>query len=229
LPSLGSSHRRGKSTIHSCQAVSVDSKVATLDAPPLTAEAAPSAPMADRQLVDRCLAGDSKAWEEVYFQFHDRLLASIRNMLGAHRADPNLVDEIAARVWYAVVANDSRLLARFQPQRGCRLSTFLATIARGQAVAVLRSERRRRDRELVVSRADVQSPEESLENMLVQLDEFLGTLTRRERQFCAEILLELTDGSDGEFSQANAWQLRSRISSKLRKFVGEIDSATTAS
>jgi DNA-directed RNA polymerase specialized sigma24 family protein len=174
----------------------------------------------DRQLVDRCLSGESKAWEDLYFEFHDRLLASIKSMLGPARADPNLVDEIAARVWYAVVANDAQLLARFQPQRGCRLSTFLAAIARGQAVAIFRSEKRRRGRELVASRLERQSPEESLETMLGQIEEFLKTLTPREREFCAEILLDLTDAPEGDYSPTNAWQLRSRIHGKLRRFLG---------
>ena len=33
----------------------------------------------------------------------------------------NLVDEIAARVWYALVANDGELLARYKPNRRCSL------------------------------------------------------------------------------------------------------------
>jgi DNA-directed RNA polymerase specialized sigma24 family protein len=173
---------------------------------------------ADRRLVDRCLSGDSRAWEELYLQFHDRLLISIRVMLGGGRADPNLVDEIAARVWYAVVADGAQLLARFQPQRGCRLSTFLAAIARAQAVAVFRSEKRRRGRELMASRAECQSPEESLETMLAELDDFLATLTPREREFCGQVLLELTDTTEQAYSSANAWQLRSRIRVKLRRF-----------
>lgn len=171
----------------------------------------------DRELVDRCLSGESRAWEELYLQFHDRLLASIKSLLAAGRADPNLVDEIAARVWYAVVADNAKLLARFQPQRGCRLTTFLAAIARGQAVEIFRSERRRRGRELVAS-LDRLPAEDHLDNTLAELDEFLDTLTPRERGFCAEILLQMA-ATEGQYSPANAWQLRSRIQRKLRRFL----------
>jgi DNA-directed RNA polymerase specialized sigma24 family protein len=72
-------------------------------------------------------------------------------MLGVDRADPNLVDEIAARVWYSAISADGRLLDRFDAAQNCRLSTFLSAIARGQAVAIFRSEKRRRNREAVVS------------------------------------------------------------------------------
>ena len=70
---------------------------------------------ADRQLVDRCLAGEVAAWEEFYAQCHDPLCTAIRIMLGRPHGDPNLVDEIASRVWYALVANDGKLLGRYSP------------------------------------------------------------------------------------------------------------------
>ena len=46
----------------------------------------------------------------LYAQCHEPLLLSIRIMLGPRNTDANLVDEIAARVWYALVANDGELL-----------------------------------------------------------------------------------------------------------------------
>ena len=74
---------------------------------------------ADAALASRCLAGDVAAWEELYAQCHEPLLVSIRVMLGPQSADASLVDEIAARVWYALVAKDGELLARYKPSRGC--------------------------------------------------------------------------------------------------------------
>ena len=52
-------------------------------------------------LVDRCLLGEVAAWEEIYRQCHDPLCAAIKSLLGPGFHDPNLVDDIAARVWYA--------------------------------------------------------------------------------------------------------------------------------
>ena len=72
---------------------------------------------ADGLLAKRCLAGEVAAWEELYAQCHEPLLISIRIMLGPQSADASLVDEIAARVWYALVANDGKLLSRYKPSR----------------------------------------------------------------------------------------------------------------
>ena len=68
-------------------------------------------------LAKRCLSGEVAAWEELYAQCHEPLLVSIRIMLGPQSADATLVDEIAARVWYALVANDGELLSRYKPSR----------------------------------------------------------------------------------------------------------------
>lgn len=165
----------------------------------------------DRQLVDRCVMGEPAAWDELYRKFHGGLLHSIRQLFGGREWDANVVEEVAARVWYAVVANQGELLGRFDPQRGCRLATFLAAIARSQALGMFRAERRRRRRERVAVRRD---NHESSDNAWIQ--EFHDGLTPREKQFLDQSLLSV----DGEqFTAANTWQLRSRIRSKLRKFL----------
>jgi hypothetical protein len=49
------------------------------------------------------------------------------------------------------------------------------------------------------------------------IDDFLATLSGRERQFCRAHLLGLTGVEAGpEPSRSNAWQLRHRILTKLR-------------
>ena len=79
----------------------------------------------DRALVDRCLEGDPGAWEELYRHCHPLLLSYIKILLGGGASDPNLVDEISARVWYALIEKGGRLLARYDSRRGARLITFL--------------------------------------------------------------------------------------------------------
>src|SRR5207245_1541003 len=75
----------------------------------------------DGRLIDRCLAGDVSVWSEIYHEFHDPLLVSIRRYLNRAGQDSNLVEEIAARVWYALIKNGFQLLAKFDVSRGCRL------------------------------------------------------------------------------------------------------------
>jgi hypothetical protein len=89
---------------------------------------------ADSLLAKRCCAGEPAAWEQFYAQCHEPLLASIRMMLGLQSSDANLVNDIAARVWYALVENDGALLARYKPDQGTMLITFMCALAKDQIV-----------------------------------------------------------------------------------------------
>jgi len=176
----------------------------------------------DRLLVERCVAGEVAAWEELYAQCHDSLLISIQRMLGRARADQNVVDEIAARVWYAVVANDGELLLRYNPNRGARLITFLRTLAKFEARRRLREERRHRERDLLAANEKKRQQLGSLVELTSSLSEFLATLTPQERAFCDAYLLSLPPSgmakAEPKLSSTNIWQLTRRIRKKLRDF-----------
>lgn len=167
----------------------------------------------DRRLVDRCLAGEADAWDELYHSFHGGLVATVRLLLGPAEWDINLVDEIVARIWYALVNRDGELLDRFDTSRGCRLSTYLAQLARSEISSFFRSERRRRNRERIASRTGHEAAEDQ---MAAEFEEFFATLTPREKEFCAAILLGHDPNAAETFSATNAWKLQSRIRSKLR-------------
>ena len=73
--------------------------------------------MPTRRVTARCIAGEVAAWEEIYAQCHTPLQTFVRRRLGPTRHDPELVDELTARVWYALVADDGKLSKRYDPQR----------------------------------------------------------------------------------------------------------------
>ena len=174
----------------------------------------------DRRLADRCLAGEVAAWEEFYAQCHDPLCTAIRIMLGRPNGDPNLVDEIAARVWYALVANDGELLARYSPRRGARLITFMRALAKDEMCRHFRTELRRRERELSALRQQPQPGGFVPAQQASGLTEFLSTLTPQEHSFCCEVLLaEPASAGDIQRSPANIWQLTHRVYKKLRRFL----------
>jgi DNA-directed RNA polymerase specialized sigma24 family protein len=173
-------------------------------------------------LVDRCLAGDVTAWSSLYRQFHDSLMTAIRAFLGRSGHDANLVEEIAARVWYALVKNDFELLAKFTPQRGCRLSTFLSAVARNEARLLLRSERCRKTREQVASKQETQSASRSGAAAWPSDEEFLIMLSPAERTFYLDVLLARHgNGKAAAYTQQNQWQLRHRIRKKLERFISQ--------
>jgi DNA-directed RNA polymerase specialized sigma24 family protein len=177
---------------------------------------------ADAKLVARCSVGEVAAWEELYAQCHEPLCSSIRGLLGP-LSDPNLVDEIAARVWYALVANDGALLARYSPGRGARLITYMRALAKDEICRHFRSELRRRERELVALRN--KSPQHGIDlaQSVHAMEEFLATLTPHERGFCQDFLLTEPADSPDRFSPSSIWQLTHRIYQKLLRFVDKGD------
>jgi DNA-directed RNA polymerase specialized sigma24 family protein len=106
-------------------------------------------------------------------------------------------------------------LDRFDAARGCRLTTFLAAIARSEAASLLRSERRRRRREKIASRSEATFT--SADQTSAPLLELHDILTPREREFVDSCLA--ADDSKMEISDANRWQLRHRVREKLERLL----------
>lgn len=170
----------------------------------------------DNKLVHRCLTGDTSAWSQMYARFQGSLLASIRAFLGKAGQDFHLIDEISARVWYALVRNDFELMAKFDAARNCRFSTFLSVLAKTETRLLLRSERRRKLRELVASKPEVETPEDNV----LSDEEFLATLSPAERAFFFDVLLSAyAEDKPIGYTQENLWQLRHRVRRKLEQFL----------
>ncbi len=176
---------------------------------------------ADAALAKRCVAGEVQAWEEFYDQCHEPLLFSIEVMLGPGTADKNLVDELAARVWYTLIKDDAKLLSKYDNRRGAQLITFMMPIAKSELARYFRDEKRREKRERISLTGktphDYGQPD-------LSLGEFLPTLTRREREYYNDCLLgypiDGSGSSEGTFSLSNARQLRHRIRCKMMRFLG---------
>jgi hypothetical protein len=178
--------------------------------------------MADVALAKRCVAGEVAAWEQLYGQCHDALLGTVQKMLGPQGADFSLVDEIAARVWYALVADDGELLQRYSPKYGARLITFMRALAKDEITRHLRSERRRHRRERRAA-AKKSSREHSFAvEMNTSLSEFLVTLSPAERGFADNYLLAPANQPasipEPKPPKTSFWRLTSRIRKKLIDF-----------
>jgi DNA-directed RNA polymerase specialized sigma24 family protein len=195
--------------------------VAKPKATPRVADPATAAVLADRALVDQCIRGDVRAWSQLYQQTHDSLLTTIGSFLGRAGQDRNLVEEIAARVWYAVVKDNFTLLAKFDVRRGCRISTFLSVLAKSETRMLFRSEKRRKSREQLVSRPEVDGHHGN-SSALASDEEFLGTLSPAERAFYSDVLLATSDNGEVAkqgYSSTNIWQLNFRVRKKLERFI----------
>ncbi len=180
----------------------------------------------DRELIGRCLAGEVNAWEELYCRCNPALLSSIKVLLGGGGCDLNLVDEIAARVWYALIENDGRLLARYDPRRGARLITFLRSVAKTEVCRHFCGEQcRRRCERIALCATPAHDPADDAQTA-ASLREFLPTLTAGERGFYEDHLAGHPAGGgvagavDSEPLSPNARQFRHRIREKLLRFLG---------
>lgn len=171
---------------------------------------------ADANLVRRCVAGEVAAWEELYNQCHLPLRRSIECLLPAPAPDPNLVDELASRVWFALMAEDGELLARFDRRRGTRVTTFMRAVAVDITSRHFRSERRRRRRELNSSVEQPLRAGNPSAELAASWEEFRQTLTRAERRFLDRHLDSPKDNQPT--NHAYTLRLASRVRAKLRSF-----------
>jgi RNA polymerase sigma-70 factor, ECF subfamily len=93
----------------------------------------------DRQLLDRCLSGSPRAWEDFVDRFLG-LVIHVANHTAQVRGVPLQLatrDDLVADVFMVIIAGDYAPLRRFQ--RNCSLATYLTVIARRVIVRKLAS------------------------------------------------------------------------------------------
>lgn len=168
-------------------------------------------------LLAQCLNGDGSAWDLMFERYHPHLLSYILYLLRGE-GGLELAEEIAAAVWCSLCSDSFIRLRRFDPAIGGFLR-YLGLLARGEIWRRKRADRSRTTRESRAARKESTVPE--CERGLV-IQEFLDTLTPREREFCLCYLLnEFEPSSRRNFTAANGWQLRCRVFKKFRTYYGK--------
>jgi DNA-directed RNA polymerase specialized sigma24 family protein len=171
-------------------------------------------PREEELLVERCLRGDETAWDLLFNMYHPRLVSIIRSLTrgGYLAAQP---EEIAAEVWCTLCHGANARLRHFNPRMG-RLIDYLAGIARRELWNLRRAERNRRFRENRVARREAML--DHVERSLI-VQEFLDTLTHREREFClCDLMKQPGPRRHAECSQVNGRQLRCRVLKKFQAY-----------
>lgn len=174
---------------------------------------------ADRwqDLLDKCLAGDGSAWGSLFDELQPKLIKIVAMILGPHAQDKDLIDEIAARVWFSLIDRKYQVLRQFDPTIGVRLTTYMTGIVRAAWLQYLRSERRRTKRELyfAAQRQKATAGHHSVENQ--KHPEFRTWLTKREREYWDHLIGDVE--FSGPNSPANIWKLRQRIRDKFLSYL----------
>lgn len=94
----------------------------------------------DRLLLDRCLQGAPRAWEDFVDRFLGLVVHVARYTAAARSAplDSPTLDDLVADVFLKLIENDMAVLRRFRRQ--CSLATYLAVVSRRVIVRRLLSE-----------------------------------------------------------------------------------------
>jgi DNA-directed RNA polymerase specialized sigma24 family protein len=173
----------------------------------------------DRFLLEQCLAGDEVAWKVLFEYYQPFLNILVKKSLGSRVRDEDMIRDICGEVWCALLSKARSRLVDFDPNKRCRLHTYLNHIARFEILHRVKAINQRMLRERIADLAPlVGRDQDGLADILLQ--EFLATLTLREREFCSSHLMCSTDPGEAPcLSQANVWQLRHRVMSKLKKFI----------
>jgi len=84
----------------------------------------------DRNLLERCLGGKARAWEDFVDRFMGLVVHVVNHTAQARsvRLTPDDRDDLCAEVFLAVLHNDLALLRNFRGQ--CSLATYLTVVAR---------------------------------------------------------------------------------------------------
>ncbi len=190
--------------------------------PAAAADDGRSSVLADRQLVDDCLTRKPGAWERMYNRAHPALMMAVRKHLGSRAGDQQLVEEIAAQVWYLLIQHDGELLDRFSTDRDRRLSSYLGGLAQNQVRTYDRGEQRRHAREAEATRSHRAGETIHESRNPLEMQDFLSTLTDWERQYVAWCMLPPGEKGTarGPFSvtENSDRQLRHRLKTKLKAF-----------
>ncbi len=185
------------------------------------AGAVPSPAIGESSLVARCLLADQSAWYELYDVYSPKLCRVVGLALGPKGNDPDIVEEIVARVWSALVGDGARLLGAYAPDRSVPLDRYLAGIARCYVRRHVRAEtqRRRHDRQCAVRMRVQLRPAVPGLDWGVLLNDFGATLNPSELDFLESYLLSPSKGGNGGLSAANIRQRRHRLRIKLNQFL----------
>jgi DNA-directed RNA polymerase specialized sigma24 family protein len=170
----------------------------------------------DSPLVAACLNANQRAWDQLYKQYNPWLLLLAGRLLGG-RARQDLVEDIAANVWFALVEAEG--LRGFDPQRGS-LAGYLSALVRRQVQRHRRLERSCQPHVLLGTGERLADPASLSGASILLWDDFEARLSPAEQRFLqAELFPVADDQSTKPLSDSYVRKLRQRVRAKLLSFL----------
>jgi DNA-directed RNA polymerase specialized sigma24 family protein len=171
-----------------------------------------------RVLVDRCLAGDGQAWNDLVRRFQPGLMSTVQRLLGKKARDAILVGDLVQEVWVLLWKNSCRLLRKFDGAKG-DLPAYLASLARQKVhhhFLALNRKKSLHQRSLSQCQLDDLEIWEAPLDLL--MEDFCPCLTPNERELVFEKAL---GNQQSAFSQDYASKLERSVLKKWNLFVAE--------
>jgi DNA-directed RNA polymerase specialized sigma24 family protein len=173
-------------------------------------------PGAEDALIQRCIAGEQDSWFIFYRDYHQALLGAVLVMLGRH-SNPELAEEIAARVWASLILQNGNRLKAFDPERGA-LTTYLAALAHQEMLRWFRPRSKQGQEVPLHNEQRAVSAAEMLPGFL--WEGFVATLTRKERWYWDTYVMDPPDTPPpADMSPGNFRKLKQRVLQKLNHFL----------
>lgn len=199
-------------------------------------------PSDDLRLLEDLLHATITERERAWLQFvqrFDRLIhGTVRRTLvrWTGSAGREHVEDLAGEAWMQLLRDDLRRLRRFDPARGCRLSTFIALIATNHTIDQIR--RQRMELESLESITAEHSalcvaqqawcPIETRQHAALA-QAAVDKLSASDRAFVAEVYCDERDPADMAREQGvtttTIYTRKTKVRDKLRRLVGELESA----
>jgi RNA polymerase sigma factor (sigma-70 family) len=192
--------------------------------------------MDDRQLIERCIAKDEKAWKHFLEAYGSYIYGSISVLLGKFSAaQPEAAEDIFAAVIEKLLTDDCAALRRFR--WNSKLSTWLVSVARNKTYDYLRQVKRK---PTVSLSTPVDDEKDELEQLIAQdldldheietrltVEEALGMLPPKDnlvlRLYYIEGMKEREIGELLQLSVDAVSARKSRAVKKLRNLVCKRD------
>jgi hypothetical protein len=178
----------------------------------------PDRTRAEQILVERCLAHDMTAWQQLVEGYDRRLKRAIWRMFGWRTQDRNLVADTAEEVWFRLFTDPKRLQA-FDARRSC-LVHFLLLQAIREIQRWHRAEHARAVRQQLVCEHRGQAAAEWWLPINVAVEDLLSPLPPRLKECGVVSAQGLNRHAMRPPPSRAAWQkLRQRLRQRLLEYV----------
>jgi hypothetical protein len=178
-------------------------------------------PFEERQLIEKCLAGDEAAWSLLIFHYGDGVRLAFRRRLRAWGADWWLVEDLQLRFWEELWRRRATRLRGYDA-RVAGLATFLNHLVGWQVQDWWRACGRqgKRPQPVPLPPRELPAPGSGCYPQGIFLDEVTGLLTAQERRRFNELCGEAASDGACPLSNTNRWKIDERLRRKVLPLLG---------